>query len=264
MNLHPLPLKGMMALLVILSLFQSACELPNAVSCVNGDGSRDTETRQPASFNKLIIDIPADVYLHMDSSYSLEITAQDNLMEEILTDVSGGILEIYNDRCFLSYKTIRIDVYVPSLSMVEVKGSGDVYTDDRFTATDMELKVNGSGGIEMNADVDNMFVDIAGSGDVSMNVAAGDIEAKLLGSGNLKLVGTANATVLGIDGSGDVKGFDLVTQSCEIDIAGSGDCEVQVVSDLNIRIRGAGSVYYKGNPSVNVNITGSGEVKDAN
>ncbi|MEL6676141.1 MAG: head GIN domain-containing protein [Bacteroidota bacterium] len=258
------PLKGLIAALVFLSFSQTACELPQALPCVNGEGSRVTETREPVAFDKIIIDSPADVYLHLDSSFTVDITAQDNILAEITTEVTGGILEINNDRCLRSYKTIRIDVYVPSLSMIEVKGSGDVYTEDRFTATDMELKVNGSGGIEMNADLTNAFVDIAGSGDVSFDGSVTTFDASLLGSGNLKMAGTANEVLLGIDGSGDVKGFDLDAQTCNIDIAGSGNCEVSVINDLNVKIRGTGNVYYKGNPSVNVTVTGSGEIIDAN
>jgi len=39
---------------------------------------------------------------------------------------------------------------------------------------------------------------------------------------------------------------------------------VNVISDLDVFISGSGDVFFKGHPSVNAEITGSGSVIDAN
>jgi len=51
----------------------------------------------------------------------------------------------------------------------------------------------------------------------------------------------------------------LKTKECEVEIYGSGDCDVNVSESLDVRINGSGNVTYKGNPAeVNQKVSGSG------
>ena len=65
-------------------------------------------------------------------------------------------------------------------------------------------------------------------------------------------------------GTGNFNGFPLLVKNCNVDITGTGDCEVSVETKLDVSIIGSGSVYYKGNPSVITNISGSGSVIHVN
>ena len=48
----------------------------------------------------------------------------------------------------------------------------------------------------------------------------------------------------------------------EISISGSGNCRCWVENDLEVRVSGSGSVYYKGDPEkVDARISGSGKVR---
>jgi hypothetical protein len=65
-------------------------------------------------------------------------------------------------------------------------------------------------------------------------------------------------------GTGNFDGFPMTVKNCNVDIYGTGDCEVSVETRLDATIIGSGSVYYKGNPSINTNISGSGSVIQMN
>ena len=87
-----------------------------------------------------------------------------------------------------------------------------------------------------------------------------------IGSGNVTVsdpVSVGQMTVA-LEGSGGFFGFPLSASSCQVDIIGSGNCEVTVSSDLDVVIEGSGSVFYKGSPAVQADINGSGRVVDAN
>ena len=43
-------------------------------------------------------------------------------------------------------------------------------------------------------------------------------------------------------------------------ITGEGDCEVSAEEKLIVDIRGAGNVYYKGNPVLDATVTGTGQI----
>jgi len=61
-------------------------------------------------------------------------------------------------------------------------------------------------------------------------------------------------------GTGSFLGFPLSTDECKVDILGIGNCEISVNNKLDVKISGTGSVFYKGSPQVNAEITGSGKV----
>jgi len=65
-------------------------------------------------------------------------------------------------------------------------------------------------------------------------------------------------------GTGSLYGFALTADDCNVEISGTGDCEITVNNTLDVSIDGTGSVYYKGFPTVNADIAGTGRVTSAN
>lgn len=63
-----------------------------------------------------------------------------------------------------------------------------------------------------------------------------------------------------LSGSGSIKSFDLSSQSAGVVLSGSGNVEVNAITDLAVTISGSGNVYYRGNPTINSNVSGSGKV----
>lgn len=252
----------MMALMLSLT---GCWEDPKLFPCESGSGVIETESRSVSDFTKITVDIPADVYLHRDTAFALEIEAQESLLEWIDTDVSGNVLEIRNDRCFRNPKTIRIDVYLPEVDMIEVVGSGDVYGLDSFaTASDLDLQVRGSGSIDFTGSATEVEIEIVGSGDAILNIDAERMETRITGSGDLIGLGTLDYHDVRIEGSGALEAYDLITEETDIRISGSGDAEVYADSLLKVEIRGSGDVFYQGTPLLDVDIDGSGDVINGN
>lgn len=86
------------------------------------------------------------------------------------------------------------------------------------------------------------------------------------GSGNVTIASPMETDYLEISlsGSCSFKGFLLSANSCQVDISGSGNCEVSANTRLDVSIEGSGNVFYKGSPSIKDHISGSGRVIDSN
>lgn len=64
-----------------------------------------------------------------------------------------------------------------------------------------------------------------------------------------------------INGSGDIKGYDLLSDESEIEINGSGDAKVNVYYSLQVEINESGDAHYKGNvKEISSEINGSGKL----
>lgn len=86
------------------------------------------------------------------------------------------------------------------------------------------------------------------------------------GSGNVMVSGPMEAEYLELVlmGSCSFSGFSFRAENCQVDIIGSGNCEITAESQLDVNIEGSGNVYYKGLPAVKEYISGSGRVIDSN
>ena len=248
-----------------LVLTMYGCDENSIHPCERGEGATVSEIRSVSNFTGIKLDVPADLYLSRGSTFSVEISAQDNILDEISTEVVGDKLVIDNEKCFRNHKTITIEITMPEVTLLEIDGSGDIFGQDRFESDHLNLYVDGSGSIEFEADADEIDIDIDGSGNITFDTEAINIETDIDGSGDLFLSGNASTHDINIDGSGDVFAFDTPVNDCYIKITGSGDCEVTVDNKLDVTIRGSGDVHYKGSPpDISVDITGSGRLINEN
>ncbi|MGB0929532.1 MAG: head GIN domain-containing protein [Chitinophagales bacterium] len=212
----------------------------------------DTEDRRVGQFDVLHVKGFLDVFITQSSDYEVRVEAPSDKMDNIITVVEKGELIVHykNDKGRNNWnwkqgkKQMKVYVSAKRLQGVYLSGSGDV-EGSGITAT-------------------NFKVSIAGSGDLTIGVDAHNIEAKIAGSGDMLLKGSTGDFDISIAGSGDIEAFGLKARSSTIRIAGSGDCQVNVSESLDVKISGSGNIEYKGNPSnVNKNISGSGNVDKA-
>ena len=86
------------------------------------------------------------------------------------------------------------------------------------------------------------------------------------GSGNVSVNSSMETDYLELSllGSCNFKGFSMSADYCQVDISGSGNCEISAMKSLDVSIDGSGSVFYKGTPSIKDHISGSGRVIDSN
>ena len=91
-------------------------------------------------------------------------------------------------------------------------------------------------------------------------------EVSISGTGDVVITDSFTQQNMKIDleGTGSFLGFNLTANNCQVDIAGTGNCEITVNSSLDVSIDGTGNVYYKGNPNLKEDISGTGKVIDAN
>jgi hypothetical protein len=222
-------------------LLASGCR----VFCTKGEGAVKTETRSLEHFKKVELEISANVKVVKADKNSIEISAQENLLEKIDTDVRGNELTISSDGCLSSNEKIQVTVYLTELEALRINGSGNISVPDTIMVEEIKLQINGSGNI-------------------NGKLIAANIEAEINGSGDITLVGSANEQNLEIHGSGNINSQQLICNEANIDVAGSGDVRVYAIKTLDVDVAGSGSVYYKGKPTINSHIAGSGKVVDEN
>ena len=204
----------------------SACRF----NCVHGSGHMVSDDRKVSDFNMISISGDYKVVLKQDSSMSLKITADDNLIKYIKTEVSGDRLRIYSKRNLCNNGQLTINIGIRNLEELKASGAVEVESDGNIRTQDLRFKLSGATKITMNLNAAN--VTTSGSGATELN-----------------LKGQATSHDIDLSGVGHVYAFDFVVGSCDIQTSGAGHCEVNVLNSLSVHSSGASEVRYRGNPS---------------
>jgi hypothetical protein len=230
------------ALLSIMSL--SACSFLE--NCIEGQGSVVEQVIELDEFEGIELKTGVVVYLTQSETQKVSISAPQNIIDLLATELDGDIWKIDFSRCPKTEEKIKIYIESNNIQEITIDGSGEVFSE---------------GQLEM----DELSIEISGSGLVDVDLSVKELKSEISGSGDIRLKGETKLHDIEINGSGDIKAYDLLSDESEIEINGSGDVKVNVSYALDVEINGSGDVYYKGNvKEISSKINGSGKLNQEN
>jgi len=249
-------------LLLLLATMES-CE--SGMIGIRGEGEMVEQTLNLDDFYSLSSEISANVHITYGAEKSVKIVGQQNIIDNISTTVKSGYWEVkFNHRV---RKHDGLDIYITTndLESIELSGSGDLVSTNKFVSTRaVDYSISGSGNIDFDIDAPKVSAAISGSGDIRLNTSTPKVELIISGSGNSYLNGQSEALDITISGSGNIYAYSLETIECNVNVSGTGNCELFVANSLSIDISGSGDINYKGYPSISTHISGSGNIRNRN
>lgn len=230
--------------LIIFSLFLNvSCEdIWNR--CVDGNGDRGIEYRDLEEFERIEINGDFEVQIDTGMVYEASLETDENLLDLIVTHVSGNklIIETRDGVCIRPTKPVEITVSTHKLSEITLNGSGLAYCYGLNTE-ELSLNLAGSGQIECSHVVATVIdVELEGSGTINCDAITDNMTTQLEGSGEIKLHGDCISADHSIIGSGSIKAGQLNSDVCDIYISGSGIVDAHVNEALDVTIIGSGRV----------------------
>lgn len=220
-----------------------SCYLENGGFGIRGEGPVVERKVSLEPIKGISVPGSAHIYLTQGSQQEVRITGQENVLDNLRLEVRGDVWEIGYKRPVWKSEPVKVFITLETLRIIKISGSGNVTFENHFdNLKDLEVRISGSG--KMNMDLD-----------------ARDINAVISGSGDLYMKGSTNYLDTNISGSGGIKAFDLTAQKADVRISGSGGMELTVEDRLDARVSGSGSIYYQGDPKVKTAVSGSGKVR---
>jgi hypothetical protein len=230
--------------------------------CIEGNGNASTETRTLPAFTSIQVNGDFKVKVDTGSSYVAIVEADENLQDLIGTYVSGDKLVIESSRhdCLNSSHPIEISVVTPSVNIIDLNGSGNVYCYS-LNAEELVLSLSGSGQLQCTQiKANSATLDLEGSGNIDCAADVKNLSSKIEGSGEIRINGSALNSDFKVIGSGHQRASELITDVCTAYISGSGIIDTEVNNSLDVTIIGSGIVNYFGNPVITSYISGSGKI----
>jgi len=202
----------------------------SSCNCIHGSGHEQSEDRKVGDFSRIDISSDFKVILKQDSSMSLKITADDNLLRYIKTVVRGNMLHIYTKKNICDAGPMTIYLGVRNLDEIKASGAVEIVSDGKINVQDMNFNFSGNTKLTMDLNAAKVTTGISGEADI-----------------NLK--GQASSHDVSISGDGTISALDFVVGDYDIETSGAGHCEINVLKSLAVHSSGSSEVKYRGNPS---------------
>jgi len=211
---------------------------------VKGSGHVITENRSISGFNNIDVSGAIDVYVRQDSSTSVKVEADDNILEYIEIHTDGSTLEIYTENNIRLRPSNKIKVYVsnPNYKEIQVSGASSVRCENEITSADV------------------LEVGLSGASEGRLELNAPKISVHLTGASNASVKGKTKDFEGSASGASEIRGFDLLSENANVNASGASHIEIFASVKIDGEASGASSVNYKGNAQSNVGKSGASSV----
>jgi hypothetical protein len=185
----------------------------------------------------------AGVIVEHGDQPQISITTKGKEKDIIKTKVANDTLAVYIDSPDRPGDLIvKAAIQAPKYKTLILDGVGSITSNGSISVDSLNIRVNGTGKIEVKIDTKSLF-------------------SRTAGAGKIVLAGKSVFHDMHVSGAGRIKASLLDTKQSNVLIEGAGLCNVKVEKELSVKIYGTGKVTYMGSPKVSKKIYGLGRVK---
>jgi hypothetical protein len=221
-------------------LMAFALSLFSAGSCaqwgnrIKGNGNETTEQREVGSYDRISVSHIFKVELIPGDEGSLRLEGEENLLDYVITDVSGGRLKITVEKGIQLEPSrrsdgIRIRVPVRDLDGLSVSGAADLTGSGEFVFPSFSVESSGASEVKLALQSDAVRVQTSGASDIVLKGRTETLEVQSSGASHLKA-------------------YDLESREAEVSVSGASEARISVSGELKARASGAAHIRYRGNP----------------
>lgn len=257
-----------MALSVL--VFAATVSILTVAGCDNGGlgsitGSGELETRifEYSDFSRLEVGGSFEVSVARADSYSISITADDNLFPYIEVQKSGDTLKI-GLKGLRSYRntTERATVSMPDLRGLNISGASKGKVSSFSSSHSLSFEASGASNLTLDdLKAGNTEFAISGASRVSGSITMSDSKLNLSGAGQIELEGSAANVSIEASGASGAMLDGLSVVNASANLSGASNATVNISGRLDVDLSGASKFYYLDNPTLGkINVSGGSSI----
>lgn len=220
--------------ILLISIFIWSCQRGD--DCFTNKGANGSVSRKLEVFDKISIENRLNLIITQDSAKAgdIVISGPENLLEDIITEVSDGWLKIKNTNTCKFVRSydyeLTVKVFLKDLSMLNIDGIASVKTEDTLTIKKL--------------DIEHLALS-----DIHLTLSGEEVFLRSRNSAHTKLDGRIKVFKGSIEEISDVDAEFLKAEEVLLDTHTPLDCVVNASKGIFVKIYGPGSILYVNEPS---------------
>ncbi|MFC1871615.1 GIN domain-containing protein [Chloroflexota bacterium] len=260
----------LLSILLLVTFLVSGC----GVILVQKNGETElgeTETRQYdfTEFTHVDIGSAFEYEIQQADTYSISITADSNLFDDIRVTKVGQTLDIG-----IEFPGVTVTIWnvaprfqavitMPQFQGLDSSGATHGTVTGFRSEQNLDVTVSGASTVELEdiAAGDTAF-DISGASEITGHIVVKDLELEVSGASTVQLKGSANSLATDGSGASHLKLADLKVGNAEVILSGASDATINLTGRLDADLSGASKLEYIGEPTLGImDATGASIVK---
>ena len=209
-----------------------------------GSGNIITENRQERGFTGVNIGGPFKTTLQQGPDYKVRVEADDNIIDDIKTEVRDGKLKVYFKQKNISLRNATVNIYIeaPAIEHISASAAADVKTTGYLTGG-RKMTFHSSSGASLNATLD-----------------APDVEADASSGSHLTLKGKTRQVDTQASSGAELDADELLSENAKAQASSGASIDLHASVRLNAQASSGASVDYRGNASVSKQASSGGSI----
>ena len=243
------------------------------ISCNAQNGKVITQERKTIPYSKIQVSDGWDLILSQGDEYSIKITANENLLDGLKTEVIDDVLIISSTTKVIKGKGIRKKVYLTFIEVNEIIANkdSDISAETTIKSNTLNIELHDDSDLDnVKFEGANLIARLTGSSEMNMSVTSTKhIDAKVEGSSEISLTEIRTDTfklILSDDSEADLVGFtkefdaqasneseikanELRVTNCLLNLSSSSEAEIIIEDTLDVTLSGNSELELIGSPN---------------
>ncbi|MDU1905380.1 MAG: DUF2807 domain-containing protein [Dysgonomonas sp.] len=192
------------------------------------------EERKVGSFSGVSSCCGIEVYITEGSSSTIRVEADNAIINDIVTKVKGGVLDISIKSDIFNNRRIqgKMKVYVSAknLSSIHASSSSKIIGSGKFKGENVEIRASSAG-------------------DIILDITAEKITCKVSSGANATVKGSASYANISASSGSNAKMKEMVVNKADVSASSGSDVEIWVKENIKARASSGSSISYYGSPA---------------
>jgi hypothetical protein len=212
---------------------------------LTSNASSEKENRKVSGFTAVKVTSGIDLYVKMGDTEQVTIVADDDVINDIITEVKDGVLKIYQKNHLFRWnwnKERKAYVTVKVLEEITASAGSDIKSENTISGNDLKIDVSSGSDLKMQVEVENLSLGSSSGSDVTIS-------------------GTAKNFKADASSGSDIDASELKTKICRVEVSSGSDASVYVTDELEAHASSGGDIKYSGDPqSKDIHKSSGGDV----
>ena len=242
---------------VFLMTMLTSCGI-DMLNRIEGNNNVVIQKRELIDFTKVKVSNGIELIIQQDDSISLIVEADENLHENIITEVIDGTLKIWSKKNIWRATSKKVHLTLNTLEALTASSGSSVVSKNTIKAEDFEVSSSSGANLNMKLETNRLVSSSSSGSKLGMEILATHVESSSSSGSNSKIIGETITHKANASSGSSLNAFGLKAKDVNARVSSGASVRVYVTESINASASSGGSIRYQGNPTQVSKETSSG------
>ncbi len=218
---------------------------------VNTDHGPVREKQVTGDFDEIEVSQAIKAEIIKSDVEKVILSAPENIIDEILVDISGGKLHIHYKKGIrvMNSHNVTAKIYAKDFSQINANSAAGITVKDKFVQDKTDIEVSSSASVNGDLEANDFEISVGSASNFTGKIWAVNLDIDASSGASMDLSGKAKKAEISSSSGSSVSAKNLVAENLKADASSGASIDISASSSIYAEASSGGSVdvYKKGN-----------------